>query len=396
MKGKYLFLSLILLLTACSSLGKREQLREMKENAITFKSLDEELPKDLISVFNDYEFLLIGETHYVEEHLLFVNKLLKSLYSNGRRYYMVEIGYAEGLYVDYYIKSKTDFIPDDYLNMNKLNIEFLREFNRQFDIEEEMISYIPFDVNHNSSDFYKTVKFLSEFYNSEDLKNFLLDLDKVNADTKEYTKVLNEFYIKNMGKIEEVHLKNEISKLLETEIDSVKYRTERSSYYREDYLWKRTLELIESLKEDEKILMNVGSWHAQLKPIWQKAKDLEWLGERLQKYYEDDTKGLYSFSITALKGSTKYAFFANFSDEFEIDLTDKNSFLGNIYDEEKDFFTFVDFTTLENKKEEIKFHYIGGGWVEVKPNEHFNGILVYPLITPQKSIEFFQEKFSNK
>lgn len=368
-----------------------------------FNGAPEDFPQTMSDILSDHKLLLVGEIHYAKEHQVLMSTLIKRLYDSGFRYYVQEIGSAHSILIDHYIKGDVNELSDEYITLDRIMIEALREFN--YNLREqgkggEQISYLGFDMNHFSDTYKVTIKALQEIY-----QNTLID-DFVNALSLERTiqesdQSLMKAFIMNLQnfKFDKDNTLNRdqvdyLIQLTENELDSLLIRQSFNDHNRENYIEHEVLRAIERSKVDEKLIVNCGAWHAQLEPIWVIGNDksFNWLGMRLAEYYEERSETFYSLSVTSYKGELKSNIASSERKSFDLTTPKNSDLVSRLYESYGNQYVFIDYKSFEESDAKIKVSYPNNS-VNMPIDKHFNGLFVYPQVTVPKDLVYFEKLY---
>ncbi|NLI90499.1 MAG: erythromycin esterase family protein [Epulopiscium sp.] len=367
------------------------------DNAIEFDfdNTEDSINDEMINVLAPYKVVLVGEMHFVHEHQEMMGALLKRLHKEGFRYYLQEGSTSTGLMIDYYIKGKLEDLTKYEKSSDLTTINELRDFNRKLreeGREKEQISYIGFDLNHMRTEYETALKHIINIYQLPE---------------KTFT-----FYNHNAIKIKQALDRKEINGLNDSQINELKYITEAEiksaeilasfdspgdkdfDYNREDFIESYVLKVIDSSKDREKIIINTGSWHAQL-ILYRNVTDDEnfkWLGMRLKEYFKGNPNGLYSFSCNAYEGQFRYNLYSPDFFNYNADKgLKKGALIPHLMKRYKTQTVFLDFTTIPANDLPINIQ---------KPhdmtclpvNTQFNGMLVYPKASIPTALKYYEKK----
>ncbi len=106
-----------------------------------------EVPEALVQTLSARRVILLGETHYVQEHQEFVLELLRRLHPSGLRWFTQEMAHAYSWIVEDYVLGLRDDYPESARRMDEYWIEGLRSFNEELP-EAERIRMRYMDMNH--------------------------------------------------------------------------------------------------------------------------------------------------------------------------------------------------------------------------------------------------------
>ncbi|TVR70725.1 MAG: hypothetical protein EA427_05335 [Spirochaetaceae bacterium] len=250
--------------------------------------------------------ILLGETHYVQEHQEFVVRLLRELHPRGLRFFAQEMSHAAGWAVDDYVRGRREDYPPHVRVLDHYWIEALREFNRDLPAEER-IRFRYIDMNHDPSRFHYMLQMMAR--ESDTTAIIACTLLVTRPGTPEYLEALQDLH--DLVKREESLLREEIGPLwygrlresLEIEVRSAAIRTRWSDAERESIMIDLTTRLLEEARGTGAIAaVNVGMFHAQ-KERYMGTRQ-EWLGEYLARHpgLTGGEEGLYSLAFYGMEG----------------------------------------------------------------------------------------------
>ena len=106
-----------------------------------------EVPDALVDTLSTRRVILLGETHYVQQHQEFVLELLTRLHPRGLRWFAQEMSHAYSWIVEDYVLGRRDDYPDSARRMDEYWVEGLRRFNDGVP-ESDQIGVAYIDMNH--------------------------------------------------------------------------------------------------------------------------------------------------------------------------------------------------------------------------------------------------------
>lgn len=371
-----------------------------QSSAYKFYGDPDTLPQNMIDTLSEYKVVLMGEIHYVKEHQIMMGAMLQRLHDSGFRYYVQEVGSANSVLVDHYIKGDMKSLPEVYLNLDKDLINSLHAFNlelREQGRASEQISYLGFDMNHYHGIYVNSIQELQKLYRSEALEIYSKSLLNESEDARAQQNLMREFaLLLNDLKPAENGLDamqiQTLQWMTENEINSMDLRFNFDDQIREDYIEKEVIRSIEKSAEDEKLLINCGSWHAQLIPHWVKGsnRNFRWLGMRLVDYFNERPDGFYSIAVTAYSGELKSNISSSNRKEFSTIQSRSNyKLIPALYKAYGDRNVFLDYVPFSDSDIKITVDY-PYNTVMLKPNEQFNGLFVYPKVTVPDELKYFE------
>lgn len=304
----WLVILVIFLVSGCAR--DVDIINECIEEAVVFdfENSSESIPSNLIKELSPYKLILMGEIHYVKEHQEFMGALITALHEKGFRYYLQEVGSANSVLIDYYIKGEINELPELYLNTDKSLIKALYDFNKELredGREDEQISYIGFDMNHFSGVYFTTITKLADIYKSNDLKAYVSKMNDNGKDIEGFKALLTGFLNSSIDMDITNVQREKLNWMTQNELDTLNIKEDWSDSKRESYIEKEVLRAIKNTEKEEKLIVNCGSWHAQLIPYWRLNGNIKWLGMRLADYFDKIPEDFYSVAVTAYKGELK-------------------------------------------------------------------------------------------
>lgn len=394
-KIKVTILGLVLILLFTLFVYNKRQMKKSEmvvnycvNNAITFDfdNTAGSIPEEFIQVLSPYKVVISGERHYVKEHQEMMGSLIEALHDHGFRYYVQETSTATGLMIDYYIKGKLHNLTQHEKNVDIIMIQKLFEFNkglREKGQEDEQISYVGCDLNHMGVEYKTALIHMVNLYQ--------LPVGIFNSYENDPLRIKNALEKEEIKQLTDSQIE-EIKYITEAEIESLKTSKNGDENERENFMEKYVMRIIDASKDEEKVLVNVGAWHAQLTLHWNHTRDknFQWLGMRLKERYKDSPNGLYSFFCNGYKGEIRENLYSPHSFMYEADNEiSKRSLIPALMKKHKNQVIFSDFRTVPDNDVPIKIQ--TPHRIEYLPvNTQFNGMLVYPEISVPSSLKFYE------
>lgn len=364
-----------------------------KSVAFDFDNSKESIPDDLINDLSNYKLLLMGEIHYVKEHQEFMGTLLTALHEKGFRYYLQEVGSANSVLIDYYIKGKIEVLPELYLNTDKSLIKILYDFNkglREEDREDEQISYIGFDMNHFSGVYFTTITMLSDLYNSADLKVYINKMNDNGNDIEGFKALLTGFLNSSIDMDITNVQREKLNWMTQNELDTLNIKEDWSDSKRESYIEKEVLRAIKNTEKEEKLIVNCGSWHAQLIPYWRLNGNIKWLGMRLADYFDKIPEDFYSVAVTAYKGELKERIRSKSRESFRYSgVNPKINLLRNFEENFGSSYVFLNYKNISDINSSVLVEY-PYDIINTPLNRQFNGLIIYPQLTVPPEFRYYE------
>ena len=391
----WLVILVIFLISGCAKDYKIMTESIEKSVAFDFDNSKESIPDDLINDLSNYKLLLMGEIHYVKEHQEFMGTLLTALHEKGFRYYLQEVGSANSVLIDYYIKGKIEVLPELYLNTDKSLIKILYDFNkglREEDREDEQISYIGFDMNHFSGAYFTTITILSDLYNSADLKAYISKMNDNGNDIEGFKALLVDFLNSTNDNDMDItdEQRDKLNWMTQNELDTLIIKEDWSDLERESYIENEVIRAIEKSNEEEKLIVNCGSWHAQLVPYWRLNGNVKWLGMRLTDYFAQIPEDFYSLAVTSYKGELKERIRSKNRESFRYSgINPKINLLRNFEENFGNRYVFLNYKNISDMDLSVLVEY-PYDIINAPLNRQFNGLIVYPQLTVPSEFKYYE------
>lgn len=363
-------LLLLILLMGCAPRQETGVVGECLRRAVhfTFDDTAESVPPCLVDLLRSKKMVLVGEIHYVKEHGFFVSRLLERLHDSGFRYFLQEVGTAEGAVINAYIHGEDVMVREDHYAYDEEMISHLAKFNEQLRAQgrhSEQFQYAGFDLNHQNT-YHESMQILCGLYGTEPLSGSA-ELCGPNAfDNPELSAEQRE----------------QLQHITDSEVHSRAIRADWSNADRERFMEEQLLYTLQQAGEGEKILVNTGIFHAQLCPEWtiDENSDFEWLAMRMKQHLPEDE--VYTIGVNVMEGRLlkswhgtevlEYA--ACYGEEYE----DLIARLRRMYPGET---VFIDFQKLELPPENIHIQNPLRN-TDIPVRSLFDGMLIYPEATP--------------
>ncbi len=306
-----LFVVFPLFLIACVT-PSPDTLREVvHRESVTFDHR-EELPRELLETLAGRRVILLGETHYVQEHQEFLIQLIRALHPQGLRYLSQESHHAAGWAVDDYVRGERDDYPVQVRPIDRYWIEALREFNRDLPPQDQVrVRYN--DMNHDRSVFHYTLQMMAR--ESGTVAIIACPVLVSRPGTPEYEEALTTLHELLRENEERLRRKiispwfDRLHRSLEIELRSLPIRKRWNDAEREKIMVDLTVETISETRETgATAVFNMGMYHAQKERFMGTRQ--EWVGEYLTNRPElyGGSDGLYSLAVFGLSGKTLRTF----------------------------------------------------------------------------------------
>ncbi len=336
-----------------------------------------ELPNEIIEASVDATILMIGETHYVQEHHEFVLTILEGVQSTGYRVVANELSQAMSWMAEDYVTGKLDDIPNYIRFFNNHVLEELRENNKG---KDEPIVLKFFDANQKGA-FPFSLDEITKVLGQDPLLNIV---DGILVDSEKYLKKLEELdqeltensnvYINKWGAL----WFDRILEMTKVEINSIAWRKSNQGLIREGIM-RDNLDRIKD--EYQKVVVNCGMYHAQ------KSTHMGESINRLAGYYKPDE--VYSIAFSAIKGERKKNFYDENTILFDtIMMAKKRNLIKIIGELAGENMGFVEMTDPQYK-ETFEVMYLSGVTKQVPPGKQFDAIVTYPTVSLLESMSAF-------
>jgi len=239
-----------------------------------------QVPPSLVASLKDKEVVLIGETHYVQEHQVFLGHLSQDLLPFGFKVIYSELMHAYGWLVEDYVLGRISHLPDTIRYFENQIIEDLRDHNLTHH-NRVFIRYV--DMNHWPNNFIDSVKEMNKYLDTQNLFDRLLE---VQPDTPAYQLLLLDIQdqIKTKKVVFQAPWQRRIQDLIDVEIQSYVLRIEAYDPKKREAIMKGLIQTY--MEEDGKIIFNGGNNHTQKNHVLGPGHDYQVLGEWLNQSYD--------------------------------------------------------------------------------------------------------------
>ena len=243
-----------------------------------------EMPDALVDTLSTRRVILLGETHYVQQHQEFVLELLTRLHPHGLRWFTQEMSHAYGWIVEDYVLGRRDDYPDSARLMDEYWIEGLRRFNDELP-EPDRISFRYIDMNHPHDAFMLSLSWMVRGTEAgERIGPIVAGVLATRPGSDEYADAvrglarrLGEEHVSITDAIGETWY-SRLAEAVEIEIRSIPIRAQHDVHARERIMIDLTMRAIEKAGGGT-VAINVGMFHAQRRRYMGTRQ--EWLGEYL-------------------------------------------------------------------------------------------------------------------
>ena len=265
-----------------------------------------EVPEALVQMLSGRRVILLGETHYVQEHQEFVLELLKRLHPKGLRWFTQEMPHAYSWIVEDYVLGLRDDYPESARRMDEYWIEGLRSFNAGLPVVERIrMRYM--DMNHAHDAFMLSLSWMVRRTPvGERVVLLASSVLATTPGTDAYEEAVTELV--DRLDAESDALMNEfgpwyhrLREAVRIEIRSLDLRKEHDAHARERIMTDLAERTIDEA-DGSAVAINVGMYHAQKRRYMGTRQ--EWLGEYLASNAErfGGAGELYSIAFWGFDG----------------------------------------------------------------------------------------------
>ncbi len=357
-------------LVGCAAGEERGVVNECLRKAVHFAFDDtvESVPPCLVKHLGKRKMVIVGEVHYVKEHGRFLSRLLERLHAEGFRWYLQEVGTAEGAVINAYLQGMPVTIREDFFAYDREMIEHLAAFNQKLRNEgrgDEQIQYAGFDLNHLET-FDSSVRELCRLYSGKPAAAHLDPCELIEIAHPELRDPEKEM----------------LRHLVESEKESRSIRKEWSHDRREAFMEAQLLYRLGQTGKDEKILVNTGIFHAQLTPEWTLDEDREfrWLAMRMKDHLSEEQ--VYAIGVNLMCGELLRSWHSTEKVLYEADTGEEcTDLMARLHTRYPGRMIFIDFRTFNAPEEKVLVQN-PFRQTEIPLRSHFDGMLVYPDASP--------------
>jgi len=382
MKRYQSYILILFIFSSCTT--RRAVLKSVVEkNLVRFTK--NEIPVKLIEQIQDKRIIVLGETHYIQEHHVFISNLFDELSKvNKQIVFLQELPSAFNWMLDDFFNMKIDTLPESL----KYFDEYLFKKVQKTNLEKSTnckISYFYIDINHGKS-------FLTSIIESEKIIGTQTEFQRiknVSFDSEEYTAELNKLL--ESITINKKHLISKWSerwydryfKMINNEVISCEYRKNNKNAIREKFMFNSIKEYANNYK-NAKIIVNCGMYHGQKDSQLSSYKKA---GEMLNKYFINST---YTLAFIGMKGWSKNAHWYNKTIKYNLlDKANNNNLVKIIAENSNSLNTFLPlFNPVFERKTIISYHI--GKEKKVIPKKQFDGIVTYNYIGILNSMKKYE------
>ncbi|AFG36248.1 hypothetical protein Spiaf_0139 [Spirochaeta africana DSM 8902] len=398
-------------LSGCASVGQAEREEAVLESALVFPA--GELHPGMIDTLARHRVILVGETHYVQEHHELLPELAAALVdyrSAGGLIVMNENQHALSWLAEDYVAGRRDSYPPGIGPLDGTILQGLRAANRKLP-ESQQITYRYFDMNHWSDSAQLSLYAMGVELGIVDR---FVDVLVTDPDTSEYRQAIEQLadYVDDTSDSLRAEIGDlwygRLQELLEIELRSIPLRQRWNDQQREQLI----IDLIEGQLADpqlEQLVINTGMYHAQRTRYMGTRQT--WLGEHLAERERErkllpDTAdgrstepapaGLYALAVFGLRGERILRFYEPDPRPIPSPSQRRRHNLVRLIDDASRLGTRrsprpaqpgVVFLDLSDRafSRETRIAFTGREMTAV-PNRQFDGYLVFPQITVLQSL----------
>lgn len=291
--------------TGCATADSAAVRDVLDDEIVTFNAGT--VPDELVGTLAKRRVVLLGETHYVQEHQEFVLTVLKLLHPHGLRWFTQEMSHAYGWIVEDYVLGRRDDYPESARRMDEYWIEGLRSFNEALP-EAERIRMRYIDMNHAHDALLLSLTWMVRGTDiGERIDPLVADVLATRPGTGEYEHAVIELQRRLdvqrdtlVGAIGP-RWHDRLAEAVKIEICSLPIRREHDVHARERIMIDLAMRTIEAAG-DSTVAINVGMFHAQKRRYMGTRQ--EWLGEYLASHADrfGGTDELYSVAFWGFAG----------------------------------------------------------------------------------------------
>ena len=272
----------VLSVTGCVTAGSAGVRGVLESEIETFAP--HHVPDALIDTLASRRVVLLGETHYVQEHQEFVLELLSRLHPSGLRWFTQEMPHAYSWIVEDYVLGLRDTYPESVRRMDEYWIEGLRAFNeRQSETERVRMRYN--DMNHAHDALLLSLSWMARGTPAgERIEPLVAGVLATRPGTDEYAAAVTQLDARLVTERDAIVATlgstwyGRIVEAVEIELRSLPIRAQHDVHARERIMIDLTMRTVADAT-DSIVAVNVGMYHAQKRRYMGTRQ--EWLGEYL-------------------------------------------------------------------------------------------------------------------
>jgi len=380
---KYASLSLcIAILASCGGDNLEQELKDIVSEEIILLE-NGEINSTLESMYQNSDFMIYGEKHYMQEHLNFLVGQLKSLNDAGYRIIAQELFYSFNWVVEDYLNGEIDEIPEFILFFDETLIEGVKAFNATVPDEKKFqLKYM--DMNHWDTNLKTNLDEIEKILGEQDVfeniqgaipgsSNYHIRLDELHDaldnDQANFVSLWGEKWY------------NRIVDVVDFEVLSFDWREEdKDKELREQTMFENVRRFFVQ-NPGKKIFVNTGSYHAQ-KETYSGTKIFT-LANRLIKEYEDVT----CLAFVGIRGESKSGFDNENIVNFDMTIsTDEDNLIREIDRAAGNRIGFLPLDQSYFMNNDVKMSYSNGGHIIAPIGRQYDGVITYPNITVLESM----------
>lgn len=378
---RYLIVA-FLLLVACNKNDEPldPQVLTAVQNAESF--VEGAIPQGIEDLLTTSSTLVLGETHYVQQHQDFIGDLLPVAHAKGYRVVYDELFHCFSWLVEDYVTWKRDEIPEFLRYLNETTLQAIRSFNKD-KVDSEMILLKYMDMNHWQDNMQVCIDELEKILGPVPVFSIL---QGIAVDSPAYLTALQDLDQEIQFNPEQYREAwgdkwyDRIVDIVSMEIVSTTFRTERDNVLREDMMMNNMAADIES---STKVLVNTGMYHAQKHVL---------LGEDIQRIAAQIVAmdaSSRSVAFVALKGERRNSFN---STTINFDLTNQmtdNDLVRHLHLHTVPDRGFLMLSDATFAQQNIRATFTPGSTVFGPVGSMFDAIVLYPEVTVLESMTSF-------
>jgi hypothetical protein len=267
------------------------------------------LPDTIDALLAGARVVIIGETHYQEEHQRFLVRLLPKLHAAGVRTFLQEEMHAVGWAVDDYVRLRSDLLPTEPAALLRITLDGLRAFNAAL-AEADRIRFVSVDATHQPG---LLQEMLVLFQGRFGQVAALADLLAAPADSAAYQTALAALPATLAAQAADLQLAlgserhAQLLELVAVEPRSRAWRLGHDGNVREALILERVTAAI-GAAGGAPVVLNIGQWHSQR--VRQLTPMLQPVTARLladPSSYGGDPAALRTIGCTAAQGQALWS-----------------------------------------------------------------------------------------
>ena len=247
------------------------------------------VPDALVDHLAPHRVVLLGETHYVQEHHELVLELLERLHPHGLRWFAQEMSHSLGWIVEDYVLWQRDDYPNAVRPMDEHWIEGLRRLNRTLE-PDDRIRFRYIDMNYALDGFTVSLWWMVRGTPAgQDIYQVVEQVLETRPGTEEYVHALDRLSGRLVEDADTLSQRlgtvwyERLVELVEIEIRSLPIRAQHDVHSREQIMIDLSMRMIDAAN-GETVGINVGMYHAQKRRYMGTRQ--QWLGEYLVEHAE--------------------------------------------------------------------------------------------------------------